>query len=119
MMAPDSAITLPASWRTGDLPSGWTCFSSGGARRVLGSRLCWRISYGTASSSSSQRIRWDRESSRWWTISMVVLRTAMQRTRHCRRQSVHIRSVVHYLRLSLVLSELAYAFVAFATRHDG
>ena len=39
MIAPDSATTSPSSVMTGDLPSGCTRFSSGGASRVAGSRL--------------------------------------------------------------------------------
>ncbi len=31
MIAPDSAMVSPSSVITGDLPSGWTSFSSGGA----------------------------------------------------------------------------------------
>jgi hypothetical protein len=38
MIAPDSAITSPASLITGDLPSGWIALSASGASRVLGSR---------------------------------------------------------------------------------
>src|SRR6266849_4578527 len=38
-MAPDSLIVRPSSVMTGDLPSGCTAFSSGGARRGLGVAL--------------------------------------------------------------------------------
>ncbi len=38
MITADSAITVPSSVTTGDLPSGWIALSSGGARRVSLSR---------------------------------------------------------------------------------
>jgi hypothetical protein len=38
MIAPDSAITTPSSSITGDFPSGWTFFSSGGANIDVVSR---------------------------------------------------------------------------------
>ena len=38
MIAPDSATVTPSSVTTGDLPSGWTLSSSGGASIVFASR---------------------------------------------------------------------------------
>src|SRR5262249_7108330 len=70
-MAPDSAIVLAPSVITGDLPSGWTCFSSGGAIGNGDMRWYFTISYGVPISSSSQRIRCERELFRWWTFSMA------------------------------------------------
>ena len=61
MIAPDSATVMPSSVMTGDLPSGWTCVSSGGASIVFASRWYFFSSYGTPSSSSSQRTRCERE----------------------------------------------------------
>ncbi len=67
-MAPDSATVTSPSVITGDLPSGCTSRSSGGASIVLRSRSYFRISYGTPSSSSSQSTRCERELFRWWTV---------------------------------------------------
>ena len=60
-MAPDSAIVLPPSVITGDLPSGCTSFSSGGASGMPSMRWYFTISYGVPSSSSSHRMRCERE----------------------------------------------------------
>src|SRR5690242_20634515 len=58
--------------------------SSGGASIVFGSRSYFWISYGTPSSSSSQRTRCERELLRWWTVSIGTLRRLPRRA-HCRR----------------------------------
>jgi hypothetical protein len=60
-IAPDSAMVLSPSVITGDLPSGCTSFSSGGASGIGDIRWYLTISYGVPSSSSSQRMRWERE----------------------------------------------------------
>ena len=70
MIAPDSATVIASSVSTGDLPSGCTRVSSGGASIVFASRWYFWISYGTPSSSSSQRTRCERELLRWWTVIM-------------------------------------------------
>ena len=68
MIAPDSATVTPSSVITGDLPSGCTLRSSGGASIVFASRWYFWISYGRPSSSSSQSTRCERELLRWWTV---------------------------------------------------
>ena len=73
MIAPDSATVVPSSVITGDLPSGCTFSSSGGASIVLASRWYFWISYGTPSSSSSQSTRCERELLRWWTVITATL----------------------------------------------
>ena len=60
-IAPDSATVTPSSVITGDLPSGCTFCSSGGASIVFGSRWYFTISYGRPSSSSSHSTRCERE----------------------------------------------------------
>src|SRR6185437_8917266 len=70
--APDSAITRPLSSSTGDLPSGCTFFSSGGAKGTGDMRWYLTISYGTPSSSSSHRMRCERELFRWWTLIVMM-----------------------------------------------
>src|SRR5690349_19117137 len=68
MIAPDSASTSSPSVSTGALPSGWIARRAGGASRVFGSRRWYSTRYSSPSSSSSQRMRWERELSRWWTV---------------------------------------------------
>src|SRR4029453_2109845 len=72
-MAPDSAIVLPSSGVTGDLPSGCTSLSSGGASGRPSSRWYFTISYGAPSPPGSQRMRCERELLRWCTVSMAFL----------------------------------------------
>ena len=61
LIAPDSGKIRSPSCMTGDLPSGWMARNSGGARFVLGSRLYFSSRYSIPNSSSSHRMRCERE----------------------------------------------------------
>src|ERR1700733_2803617 len=83
MMAPDSAMVRAPSVITGDLPSGCTRRSSGGASSVCGSRWYFTNWYSQPSSSSSHSTRCERELFRWWTtISGGSRRSALRGGRH-------------------------------------
>src|SRR5258705_5472753 len=99
MIAPDSAMVLPASVMTGDLPSGCTAFSSGGARGIPSIRWYLTISYGVPSSSRSHRMRCERRSeehtSELQSLRHLVCRLLLEKKKNNRSTaSTHVHSCI-------------------------